>query len=157
MFRGSFRGKRKSAPAAAIRFRFTSGTPKTAVRDATTRSQASTISVPPASAGPSTAAMMGFVRVALHEAREAAALGHHAARIDAHLLQVGAGAEDVALAGPGAGEDPDPRLVVGLELVDGLLEALRDRGVDGVARVGTVDGDDGDVAFFAVLDHGAAP
>ena len=36
--------------------------PNTAVREATTRSQASTISVPPARAGPSTAAMIGLVR-----------------------------------------------------------------------------------------------
>ncbi len=36
--------------------------PKVAVVEATTRSHDSTISVPPASAGPSTAAMIGFVR-----------------------------------------------------------------------------------------------
>ena len=36
--------------------------PKVAVVEATTRSQDKTISVPPASAGPSTAAMMGLVR-----------------------------------------------------------------------------------------------
>ena len=60
------------------------------------------------------------------------------------LLQVGAGAK-MNTAG-GAGEDADPDLVVLLELVDGRLDALGDVAVDGVAGLGTVDGDDGDVA-----------
>ncbi len=62
MLRGILRGRRKRPPAPATRLRFTSGMPKVAVREATTRSHDSTISVPPASAGPSTAAMMGLVR-----------------------------------------------------------------------------------------------
>ena len=36
----------------------------------------------------------------------------------------------------------------------GRLDALRDVAVDGVAGVGTVDGDDADVAVFRVVDHG---
>ncbi len=62
MLRGILRGRRNRPPAAATRLRFTSGMPNTAVRDATTMSQASTSSVPPARAGPSTAAMTGLVR-----------------------------------------------------------------------------------------------
>ena len=62
MLRGILRGRRNRPPAPATRLRFTSGMPKTAVSEATTRSQASTISVPPASAGPSTAAITGLVR-----------------------------------------------------------------------------------------------
>ena len=72
-------------------------------------------------------------------------------------LEVGAGAEDVALLGAGAGEDADPDLVVLLELVDGRLDALGDVAVDGVAGLGAVDRDDGDVALeFVVDDHGRA-
>jgi len=60
--RGNTRGSLNSPPPAATRLRSTSGTPNTAVSDATTMSQANTISVPPASAGPSTAAITGLVR-----------------------------------------------------------------------------------------------
>ena len=62
MLRGILRGRRNSPPAAATRLRLTSGMPNTAVSEATTRSHARTISVPPARAGPSTAAMIGLVR-----------------------------------------------------------------------------------------------
>mmetsp|Transcript_106898 Transcript_106898/g.312536 ORF Transcript_106898/g.312536 Transcript_106898/m.312536 type:complete len:248 (-) Transcript_106898:16-759(-) len=59
---GIFMGSRKRPPAAGMSERLTSGTPKTAFVDATTRSHASTISQPPARAMPSTAAIRGFVR-----------------------------------------------------------------------------------------------
>mmetsp|Transcript_81879 Transcript_81879/g.162622 ORF Transcript_81879/g.162622 Transcript_81879/m.162622 type:complete len:223 (-) Transcript_81879:332-1000(-) len=59
---GSLRGRRKRPPAAGISERLTSGTPKTAFFEATTRSHAKTISQPPARALPSTAAIRGFVR-----------------------------------------------------------------------------------------------
>ena len=62
---GSLRGRRKRPPAAAARDRLTSGTPNRELFDATTKSQASTISQPPASAAPSTAAMIGLVRLYL--------------------------------------------------------------------------------------------
>src|SRR5436309_3283222 len=62
MFVGILRGSRKTPPAPATNDRLTSGRPNAAVRDATTRSQASVISHPPASAGPSTAAITGLVR-----------------------------------------------------------------------------------------------
>ena len=59
---GRARGRRNRPPAAATSERLTSGTPNRAAVEATTRSQASTISVPPARAGPSTAAIIGLVR-----------------------------------------------------------------------------------------------
>ncbi len=60
MLKGILRGRRNRPPAAATSERLTSGMPKRAWVEATTRSHASTISVPPASAGPSTAAMIGL-------------------------------------------------------------------------------------------------
>ena len=62
-FRGRALGRRKRPPAFATSDRFTSGRPNLATLLATTRSQESTISVPPATAGPSTAAIRGLVRV----------------------------------------------------------------------------------------------
>ena len=59
---GSARGVRKRPPQVGTRPRFTSGSPNDASRAATTRSHASTISNPPPSAGPSTAAMSGLAR-----------------------------------------------------------------------------------------------
>ncbi len=60
MLRGMRCGNRSSPPAAATRPRLTSGIPNLASSAATTRSQASTASNPPASAYPSTAAISGF-------------------------------------------------------------------------------------------------
>jgi hypothetical protein len=91
--------------------------------------------------------------LAHHEPPEAATRRHHAAGVDAHLLQIRAGAEDVALRRLRARQDADPHLVVGLQAVDRLLDAGRDRGVDRVPRVRPVDGDDGDVALLLVVDH----
>ena len=62
--RGKARGRRYSPPAAASSPRDTSGSPKLACEEATARSQASTISQPPASALPFTAAIHGFLRSA---------------------------------------------------------------------------------------------
>ena len=59
---GSSRAARKSAPEVATSPRATSGSPKGADVAATTRSQARTISRPPPSAGPSTAATSGVRR-----------------------------------------------------------------------------------------------
>ena len=53
-------GSRMSPPAAAMRPRLTSGMPNLASSTATTRSQESMISHPPASADPLTAAMIGL-------------------------------------------------------------------------------------------------
>jgi len=57
---GSRRDSSSAPPAAATSDRLTSGTPNRADRDATTRSHASISSNPPASAQPSTAAIIGF-------------------------------------------------------------------------------------------------
>mmetsp|Transcript_134739 Transcript_134739/g.418755 ORF Transcript_134739/g.418755 Transcript_134739/m.418755 type:complete len:220 (+) Transcript_134739:136-795(+) len=59
---GIFIGSRKRPPAAGMSERLTSGTPKLAFVEATTRSHDRTISQPPARAMPSTAAIRGFVR-----------------------------------------------------------------------------------------------
>ena len=61
-FRAIAAGSRNSPPAPAIKLRLTSGIQKVAAVDATTRSQDKTISRPPASAGPSTAAINGLLR-----------------------------------------------------------------------------------------------
>ena len=62
--RGSARGRRYRPPAAAISRAAPPGRPKAASSAATARSQASTISQPPASALPLTAAIHGLVRSA---------------------------------------------------------------------------------------------
>ena len=62
MLNGILRGRRNNPPAAATKERLASGSPKRAFDEATMRSHARQISVPPASAGPSTAAMSGLVR-----------------------------------------------------------------------------------------------
>ena len=64
------------------------------------------------------------------------------------VILTGAGGEDRTL----AGDDADPRLVVILEAVDRRFHALGDIAVDGVARLGAADGDDGDVAVEFVVD-----
>ena len=56
------RGSRNRPPAPAIRLRLTSASPNDDRVLATTRSQESTISQPPAVASPSTATMSGFLR-----------------------------------------------------------------------------------------------
>ena len=114
--------------------------------------------MPPASAGPSTAAIIGLVRSRVVMPPKPPGLWSSVAGVaGVDRLEVGAGAEDVALLGPGAGEDAHPDLVVGLELVDGRLDALGDLAVHGVAGLGTVDRDDGDVPGEFVVDgHGRA-
>ena len=133
--------------------RFTSGTPNRAVVEATMRSQARMISVPPARAGPSTAAMMGLVRSrrVIPRIRPARCAGRRPAGVD--LLEVGPGREHRRH----AGEDADPEGVVSFELVDGVLDAVGHVSVDGVASLGPVDGDDGPVSFGGVLDGRSSP
>ena len=61
MFFGNTRGSRTKPPAEAIRERLTSGSPNRAAVLATIRSHANANSVPPANAGPSTAAIKGLI------------------------------------------------------------------------------------------------
>ena len=112
MLSGILRPSRNRPPAAATSDRFTSGMPNVAVVDATTRSQASTISVPPARAGPSTAAITGLVRSRWTKPANPPRFVDRRARVaGVDLLEVGAGAEHRRL----PGEDADPDRVVGLE------------------------------------------
>ena len=124
--------------------------PNLAFVEATIRSHDRTISHPPARAAPSTAAMIGLVRSRLAmPAKPPLGVCRLAGLAGGDRLEVGAGGEDRAL----AGENADPDLVVGLELVDGRLDALGDVAVDRVAGLGPVDGDEGDVPLRLVGDH----
>ena len=152
MLRGSMRGRRNSPPAAATSERFTSGMPNDAAVDATTMSHARTISVPPASAGPSTAAMSGLVRGRATSPPKPPRFGLEVAGLAlVDRLQVGAGAEHVAL----GGEHTQPDLGVLLELIERGFHAPRDVAVDGVLLLGTVDLEDADTPADFVVDHGA--
>ncbi len=89
--------------------------------------------------------------LAVYEAREAAALGaQRAAAPGRHFLQVGARAEGLAT---GAREHHGADVVVGLGGIDGGFEARGHVAVDGVARLGAVDGDEGDVARQTFDSH----
>ena len=111
--------------------------------------------MPPARAGPSTAAMIGLVRsrwtMPPKPPRSVCEAGG-VAGVD--LLEVGAGAEHRRL----AREDADPDAVVGLDLVDRVLDALGDGAVDGVAGLGPVDLDDRERSPLLEVDgHGVHP
>ena len=149
---GSARGSRNRPPAAATNERFTSGRPKAAAVEATMRSHESAISQPPASAGPSTAAMIGLVRSrCAMPAKPPRLVCSAPAWPRRDRLEVGPGRED----GSVAGEDADPRVVVLLELVDRRLHPVGDVAVDRVAGLGPTDGDEGDVVLELVVDcHG---
>src|SRR5487761_1569456 len=114
-------------PAPAARPRVTSGRPNCASSLATTRSQASTSSNPPASAYPSTAAITGLT-------------GGRRVIAGQEPLQIHACAESAA----GAGQDEDADVLAPVQILDGLGDAGRDRPVDRVPHFGPVDGDDGD-------------
>src|SRR5205807_6408667 len=64
-------------------------------------------------------------------------------------LEVGPGAEDRAF----VRDDTDPGVDVVLEAIDRRLHAGRHVAVDGVARLGAVDLEDGDASVLFVLDH----
>src|SRR4029450_6050077 len=93
--------------------------------------------------------------LALDDAAEAAPGGLEGGGVaGVDLLEVGAGAEHRRL----AGEDADPDAVVGLDAVDGLLNALGDGAVDGVPGLRAVDLDDRERSPLLVLDgHGGHP
>ena len=140
---GTRLGSRMRPPAAAMRPRCTSGMPKRAVSAATTRSHDSTISNPPASAGPFTARDDRLREVAGHDAREPALAARdvHAAALRDDL-EVGAGGEHLAR----AGEHDGAQRGVGLDLVEEPGHRLADLGADRVARVGPVEREERDVA-----------
>ncbi len=74
--------------------------PNTAVSDATTRSHDNTISNPPASAGPLTAAMIGLGKSRVHQPREAAFAACDVVRLARRDdLEIGAGREHLAAPG----------------------------------------------------------
>src|SRR5918998_1169253 len=89
----------------------------------------------------------------LGDAAEAAPFGLQRAGVaGVDLLEIGARAEHGGL----TGEDAHPDAVVGLDLVDGVLDALGDGAVDGVAGFGTVDLDDRERSPLLEFDsHGA--
>jgi hypothetical protein len=73
------------------------------------------------------------------------------------ILEVVAGAEGLVA---GAGDDGDPEVRVGLELVERLDHLLVRHGMAGVVDLRTVDRDDHQVAVgldLAVLAHGKIP
>ena len=112
------------------------------------------ISQPPASAGPSIAAMTGFVRSRCTKpANPPRFVCRSACLSGADGLQIGAGGEHRAF----VSEDADPCVVVVLELIDRGLHAPRDITVHGVAGLGTVQSQEGDVPLQLVVDHEAQP
>ena len=123
------RGRRNRPPAPATRLRLTSASPNDERVVATTRSQASTISHPPAVARPSTAAMTGLRALAVGEAGEAAPLGAERRPVaELMALRSAPALKTGSLLARGVGpQDADPDLGVGLELVDGRLHARRPR------------------------------
>ena len=73
------------------------------------------------------------------------------------VFQVVTGAEGLVA---GAGDDGDPQLGVGLELVESVDQLLVRHGMAGVIDLGTIDGDDHQTAVFldlTVLAHGVSP
>ena len=99
------------------------------------RSHQSASSSPPARHQPSIAAIVGFDGVS--RVKPIGPSGMVDVEVD--RLQVGARAEGLAA---GAGEDQDPGALVGLEVAQALAQGLRGRGVDRVAPLGPVDGQD---------------
>ena len=59
------------------------------------------------------------------------------------VVEVGPGAEDAAV----GRQDPDPGVLLVAEPVPGRVQVLAERAVDGVASLGAVEGDGGDVVF----------
>ena len=130
--------------------------PSLAPSAATIRSQARAISSPPATAKPSIAAISGFAARLLDDAREAPApCPWTLARRE--RLQIHAGAEALALAGDHADAEP----LVAVELVERGGHRLCHRQVDGVARVGAVQGDQEDAVPSLgeqwLIVHGPGP
>ena len=124
--------------------------PNCAPRAATIRSQARTISNPPASANPSTAAISG-----LREDRRAIpakprSSSHGAGASGGERFEVHPRAETFT----GAGEYADRNRGVAIELLERLRDRLGGFQVDRVARLGPVERDHQN-AVTALAEHGS--
>ena len=136
-----------------------SGSANLACSEAMMMSQASAISKPPPMATPLTAAITGLSR-SWRLVSPPKPLGGLCGRSPVLALQLGvilevvAGAERLVA---GAGDDGDPQVGVGGELVEGIRQLLVRHRVQRVVDLGTIDGDDQQVAVgldLAVLAHG---
>ena len=97
--------------------------------------------------------------LAVHEPAEPAALGIERRRRTRlpDDLEVGARTEDgTRLIRRVRAQDPDPDLGIVLQPVHGGLEVERHLAIDGVARLGAVEGDDADPVGGRVQDGGQA-
>ena len=137
-------GMRMRPPAPAMRPRLASGMPKVAWSAATTRSHESMISKPPASADPLTAAMIG-----LGKSRWVSPPKPPLAPMmlpPSPLLNALRSMPALKALSPLPGDDHDPAVGVLGQLVHDAGHGLAHGAVDGVARLGPVDGEDLDVA-----------
>ena len=149
---GSRLGRRMRPPAPATSPRLASGIPKVAWSAATTRSHDSMISQPPARAAPLTAAMIGLGNCRwVMPAKPPEPPMMAPPSPEAKALRSMPGREGLVT---GTGDDDDRAPVVGLELVERVGHAHADVAVDGVARLGPVDGEDLDVSSAFAFDCG---
>ena len=153
------RDSRCMPPAPAASPTLGSGRANVALSEAMMMSQASAISKPPPMATPFTAAITGLSR-SKRLASPPKPLGGWTGRLPVLLLDLGVVLEVVAGAErlvAGAGDDGDPQLGIGLELVEGLGQFLVRHGMAGVVDLRPVDRDDHQAAVgfdLAVLTHG---
>ena len=160
---GMVRDSRCMPPAPAARPTRGSGSANFAWSEAMMRSQASAISKPPPMATPLTAAITGLSR-SWRLVRPPKPLGgdmRPPAGLGAQLgviLEVVAGRERLVA---GAGDDRDPQLGIGRELVEDVRQLLVRHRVQRVVDLRAVDGDDQQVAvdlglavLAALLAHG---
>ena len=114
------------------------------------RSHARQSSVPPASAAPSTAAMIGLVRCrATNPAKPPRSCGADPCR----PLWISLRSAPAQNTGGVAVSTPTHKRWVVLDPIDRRLESLRDVGVDRVARLGSIDRDNSDVADGREVDR----
>jgi hypothetical protein len=140
---GSWRGSRTRPPDAATTPWRGSGRPNCAWLLATTMSQASASSVPPPRARPLTAAMIGFQQA------KSSVIPPNGGRSAGRVAQVGARAEGLR-ASPG--QDGDPQVVVGPEVIEGVPQFRAGPRVERVADLRPVDRHVRDPVGFGVDD-----
>src|ERR1700756_2634035 len=117
-FRPIWRGRRCRPPASAARPTRGSGSAKVAFSEAMMRSQASAISKPPPMATPLTAAMIGLSQSKRVVSPAKPPLAPPALPAGALPFQIVAGAKRLVA---GSGDDRDPLLGVGREIVKHLV------------------------------------